>query len=118
MNLLRVLHVLGQLLDGVERFLSDTVTLKSQVTSDCETDHQVLDQVPRHCYLRPTIFELTNFEIKQAFSFVIRVCDMCFALVNLHTRPCVVMRVESSVKHTVTPSHYNSLGGGDFEIQY
>ena len=37
-NLLRVVHVLGQLLDSVEHFLSDIVTFKSQVTSDCEAD--------------------------------------------------------------------------------
>ena len=57
-NLLRMVHVLGQLLDSVERFLSDIVTFKSQVTSDCETDPQVLDWVPRHHYLRLAISEL------------------------------------------------------------
>ena len=67
-DLLGVVHVLGQLLDGVECFLSDIVTFKSQVTSDCETDHQVLDWVPRHHYLRLAISELKDAEIKRAFS--------------------------------------------------
>ena len=34
--------VLGQLLDGVERCLSDKVKFKSQVTSDCETKREVV----------------------------------------------------------------------------
>ena len=86
-NLLRVVHVLGQLLDSVERFLSDIVTFQSQVTSDCDTDSQVLDWVPWHYYLRLAISELKDAEIKRAFSFIVIACDLCFAHVNLHTRP-------------------------------
>jgi len=85
-NLLRVVHVLGQLLDSVERFLPDIVTFKSQVTSDCETDLQVLDWVPRHHYLRLAISELKDAEIKRAFPFIVVACEFCFANVNLHTR--------------------------------
>jgi len=80
--------VLGQLLDSVERFLSDIVTFKSQVTSHCETDPQ--DWVPRHHYLRLAISELKDAEIKRAFSFIVIACDFCFAHVNLHTRPLAV----------------------------
>jgi len=59
--------VLGQLLDSVEHFLSDIVTFKSQVTSDCEMDPLVLDWVPRHHYRRLAIYELMNSEINRAF---------------------------------------------------
>ena len=79
MDLLRVVHVLDQLLDSVERFLSDIVTFKSHVTSDCETDPQVLDWVPRHHYFRLAISELKDAEIKRAFSFIVIACDFCFA---------------------------------------
>jgi len=89
-NLLRVVHVLGQLLDGVERFLLDIVTFKSQVTSDFEKDPQVLDWVPRHHYLRLAISELKNTEIKRALSFVVVACYFCFAHVNLIPRPLAV----------------------------
>jgi len=82
--------VLGQLLDSVERFLSDIVTFKSQVTSDCETDPQVLDWVPRHHYLRLAISELKDAEIKRAFLFIVIACDFCFARFNLHTSPLAV----------------------------
>ena len=58
--------MLGQLLDGVERFLPDIVTFKSQVTSDCETDPQVLDWVPRHHYLSLVISKLKNTEMEKA----------------------------------------------------
>ena len=58
--------MLVQLLDSVEHFLSDIVTFKSQVTSDCKMDPQVLDWVPRHHYRRFTISELINTEIKGA----------------------------------------------------
>ena len=75
---MRVVHVLGQMLNGVERFLSDIVTFKSQVTSDCETDPQVFNWVPRHNYLRLTITELKDTEIKRAFSFIVITCDFCF----------------------------------------
>ena len=50
-NLLRLVYVLVQLLDGVEHFLSDIVMFKSQDASDCETDPHVLDWIPRHHYL-------------------------------------------------------------------
>jgi len=54
--------------------LPDIVTFKSQVTSDCETDSQELDWVPRHYYLRLAISELKNTEIKRALSFVVVAC--------------------------------------------
>ena len=119
-NLVRVVHVLCQLLDGVERFLPDTVTFKSQVTSDCEMAPQVLDWVPRHHYLRLAISDLKNTEIKRALSTVLVACYLYFAHVDLNTCPfelrqqlltqaertfisCtfVVMSVESSAKHNL-----------------
>ena len=84
MNLLRVVHLLGQKLDGVERSLSDMVTFGSQVTSDCETDCQVLVWVPRHHYLRLAISELKSTEIKRALPFVVVASYFYFANVNLN----------------------------------
>ena len=78
--------MLGQMLDGVERFLSDIVTFKSQVTSYCETDPQVFDWVPQHHYLRLAITELKDPEIKRAFSFIViaRDCSLvCWDFVTL-----------------------------------
>ena len=83
--------MLGQMLDGVERFLSDIVTFKSQVASDCETDPQVPDWIPRHHYLRLSTSKLKNAEVKRAFLFVVVACDFCFALVNLYTRLLAVV---------------------------
>ena len=62
--------MLGQILDSVEHFFSEIVTFKSRITSDCETDPQVLDRIPRHHYLRLSISELKDAEIKRAFSFI------------------------------------------------
>jgi len=97
--------------------LPDIVTFKSQVTSDCETDSQVLDWVPWRHYLRLAISNLKNTEIKRALSFVVVACYFCFAHVNLTTCPLavtvtqakrtfisctfVVMSVESRAKHRV-----------------
>jgi len=66
-----MVHVLGQMLDGVERFLPDIVTFKSQVASECEADPQVLYGAPRHHYLRLTTSELKNAEVKRTFSVLV-----------------------------------------------
>ena len=97
-NLMRVANALSQLRDSAERFLSDIITFKSQVTSDCETDPQVLDWVQRHHYLRLAISNLKNAEMERAFSFIVIACNICFAHVNLHTRPLVVT-VDTSEKN-------------------
>jgi len=77
-----------QLRESAERFLSDIITFKSQV----------LDWVQRHHYLRLAISDLKNAEMEREFSFIVIACNICFAHVNLHTRPLVVT-VDTSEKN-------------------